>query len=75
MPDKELGERICAYIQPTVGTRLSFEEITRFLKEKGASVLQLPERVEFMDSLPLTKVGKVDKKVLREDIKRRIGIK
>lgn len=74
MPDIVLGERICAYIQPFPGVQLSFDEVVAFLKEKGASVLQLPERMEFVDNLPLTKVGKIDKKVLREDIKGRMGI-
>jgi non-ribosomal peptide synthetase component E (peptide arylation enzyme) len=74
MPDKELGERICAYIKPVSGAKLSFEEIISFLKGKGASVLQLPERIEFIDSMPLTKVGKADTRALKEDIKRRLGI-
>jgi non-ribosomal peptide synthetase component E (peptide arylation enzyme) len=74
MPDKELGERICAYIQPVDGAKLDGEDIVSFLKGKGASVLQLPERIEFIDALPLTKVGKADKKALREDIKKRLGI-
>jgi 2,3-dihydroxybenzoate-AMP ligase/mycobactin salicyl-AMP ligase len=72
MPDEVLGERICAYVQSTAGTQLTFEEVIAFLKGKGASVLQLPERIEFVDGLPLTKVGKIDKKVLREDIKKRM---
>ena len=58
MPDKVLGERICAYIQPTAGAKLTFDEVISFLRGKGASVLQLPERIEFVDSMPLTKVGK-----------------
>ncbi|MBA7665172.1 Enterobactin synthase component E [subsurface metagenome] len=74
MPDKELGERICAYIQPVHGVKLDPEDIISFLKSNGASVLQLPERVEFIDAIPLTKVGKADKKALREDIKKRLGI-
>jgi len=74
MPDKELGERICAYIQPVHGVKLDPEDIISFLKSNGASVLQLPERIEFIDAIPLTKVGKADKKALREDIKKRLGI-
>ena len=74
MPDKELGERICAYIKPAPGAKPSFNDIISFLKGKGASVLQLPERIEFIDAIPLTKVGKADRKVLREDIKKRLGI-
>ncbi len=72
MPDKILGERICAYIIPKPGKRPTLQEIVSFLKGRGASVLQLPERVEFVAELPLTKVGKVDKKALREDIKKKV---
>lgn len=74
MPDKELGERICAYIKPVSGAEISFEEVVSFLKVKGASVLQLPERIELIDSIPLTKVGKADTRALKEDIKRRLGL-
>lgn len=74
MPDKSLGERICAYIQLKIGRTLDFEELLAYLKSLGASVQQLPERVEFIDSLPLTKVGKADKKALKEDIKKKLGI-
>jgi len=35
-------------------------------------VLQLPERLELIDELPMTKVGKVDKKGLREVIKKKM---
>lgn len=72
MPDTLLGERICAYIQLKSGAKLSLEDLISFLKCKGASVLQLPERLEFIDSLPLTKAGKSDKKHLREDIRRKL---
>ena len=74
MPDKELGERICAYIKPTSGSKPSFDDIISFLRSKGASVLQLPERIEFIEDIPLTKVGKADKRALREDIKKRLGL-
>jgi non-ribosomal peptide synthetase component E (peptide arylation enzyme) len=70
MPDEELGERICTYVTLKPGTRLTFEEVIAYLKGKGASVQQLPERIEFVDELPMTKVGKVDKKALRKAIKR-----
>jgi len=43
-----------------------------YLKGIGASVLQLPERLEIIDSIPLTKVGKADKKALKEDIQRKL---
>lgn len=72
MPDRELGERVCAYIQPVSGETLNPEDITSFLVSQGASKLLIPERTEFIDSIPLTKIGKPDKKALREDIKKRL---
>ncbi len=74
MPDKALGERICAYIQLKPGAKLTQEELSAHLKGAGASVMQLPERVEFIDSMPLTGVGKADKKALKEDIKKKLGV-
>ena len=68
-----LGERICAYVQLKAGTELAFEELIAYLRSIGASVLQLPERVEFIDTIPLTKVGKADKKALKDDIKKKLG--
>jgi 2,3-dihydroxybenzoate-AMP ligase/mycobactin salicyl-AMP ligase len=72
MPDPEMGERICAYIQSKPGTDLSFEKIINFLKNKGASVLHLPERIEFIDTMPLTRAGKLDKRALKKDIKKKL---
>ena len=72
MPDPVFGERVCAYIQPKPGTNLSFEKIIAYLREKKASVLQLPERIEFVETMPFTKAEKVDKKFLREDIEQKL---
>lgn len=72
MPDPDLGERVCAYIQPKSGTTVCFEDIISFLKEQKASVLQLPERIEFIDNMPYTGAEKVDKKALRTDIEKKL---
>ena len=74
MPDKDLGERACAYVQARPGVNLDFEGIIAFLKSRKVSVLQLPERIEFVDAIPLTKTGKMDKRALIEDIRKKIGI-
>ena len=68
MPDPVLGERVCAFIKPRPGQTVTFEDLIAFLKAKGASVLYLPERLELVSEIPLTPVGKIDKKKLREDI-------
>ncbi len=69
MPDPILGERVCAFIKPKKGAILSFEEIVSYLKEKKTSVFNFPERIEVIEEMPLTNVGKVDKRKLREEIK------
>jgi len=74
MPDKDLGERACAYVQARLGVNLDFDGIIAFLKFRKVSVLQLPERIEFVDAIPLTKTGKMDKRALVEDIRKKIGI-
>ncbi|MDD5205310.1 MAG: (2,3-dihydroxybenzoyl)adenylate synthase, partial [Desulfobacterales bacterium] len=67
-----LGERVCAYVVVKPGAQVSLEGLVTHLKGKGASVLQLPERIEIIEEIPMTKVGKVDKKYLREVIKRKL---
>lgn len=73
MPDPVMGERVCAYIQPTAGESLTFEEIIVFLRAEKASVLALPERIEFVGAMPYTPAQKVDKNALREDIQRKLA--
>lgn len=74
MPDPNLGEKACAYIQTSPGADIDFEKIISFLKNKGSSVLHLPERIEFIDEIPLTKTGKVNKRFLSEDIRRKLTL-
>jgi non-ribosomal peptide synthetase component E (peptide arylation enzyme) len=73
MPDKVFGERICAYLQLKKERTICLEDLVAYLRSIGASVLQLPERIEVIDAIPLTKVGKADKRVLKEDIQRKLG--
>ncbi len=74
MPDPFMGEKVCAYIQPKAGSQLSFDEIISFLKGQKASVLQLPERIEFIDVMPYTGAQKLDKRSLREDIEKKLQV-
>jgi len=73
MPDPEMGEKACAYIQSKSEAELNFEKVISFLKDRKASVLHFPERIEFVDAIPLTKTGKLNKRVLIEDIRKKIG--
>jgi 2,3-dihydroxybenzoate-AMP ligase/mycobactin salicyl-AMP ligase len=72
MPDPVMGEKVCAYIEPKAGVQLTFDDIISFLKGEKASVLQLPERIEFIDAMPYTGAQKLDKRYLREDIENKL---
>jgi len=72
MPDPIMGERVCAYIQTKAGAQLTFDEIISFLKGQKASVLQLPERIEFIHAMPYTGAQKLDKRSMREDVEKKL---
>jgi long-chain acyl-CoA synthetase len=54
-----------AGVEPSGDTR---EKIIRYMREKVAPY-KVPKRIEFMDELPLSAVGKVLKRELRELMK------
>lgn len=64
IPDPKWGESVKACVVLHQGKTATAEEIIRFCKEKKGSV-KTPKSVEFTDSIPLTSVGKHDKKALR----------
>ncbi len=62
--DPKWGERPCACVVCAEGSALDAEGVRSFLTGKVAK-WWLPDRVEFIDEVPKTSVGKFDKKVLR----------
>lgn len=73
MPDREMGEKACAYIVTKPGERLTFEEMVSFLKGKGIAKFKLPERLEIVDALLLVPGGnKVNKRLLEEEIAQKL---
>jgi len=71
MPDHLLGERVCAFVVKRENDRdaLTKVALNRFIRSKGLADYKYPDRFEFISALPKTKVGKVDKRALREHIK------
>lgn len=65
VPDDRWGERPLACVVLAEGQTLSAEEVIAHLAPHVAK-WQLPERVEFIDEVPKTSVGKFSKKTLRE---------
>jgi 2,3-dihydroxybenzoate-AMP ligase len=69
MPDKVMGERVCAFVVPKSGAKFDLTGLTDFLlNDQKIAKFKVPERMEFIDELPITKVGKFEKKSLREKI-------
>jgi 2,3-dihydroxybenzoate-AMP ligase len=73
MPDHRLGEKVCVFIKTKGEVRITLEEIITFLKGKEMAVFKLPERIEFVSEFPLTQVGKISKKDLREVIAQKLS--
>lgn len=66
MPDRVFGEKACAFVVPKAGRHLGFEELIEFLKSRQIASFKLPERLEIVDNLPTSLVGKILKLQLRE---------
>jgi fatty-acyl-CoA synthase len=64
VPHEKWGEAVTALIVAKPGTRPSPEALTQLVKDRRGGP-HAPKQIEFVDSLPLTAVGKVDKKILR----------
>lgn len=69
LPDALRDEMIVAVIVPQADCRLDGEAIIEFCKGQ-LSAFKVPERVVFVDSLPRTSVGKIQKNLVREQIKK-----
>ncbi len=74
MPDERLGEKVCAYVVPAPGEQVLLSDLTALFDEKGVAKYKWPERVEMIGSIPRNPVGKILKNILREDIRRKIGV-
>jgi non-ribosomal peptide synthetase component E (peptide arylation enzyme) len=72
MPDRDLGEQICAYIKLVQGAKLSHDDILQHLKTIEAARIHFPEKTIFVGEIPLTAAGKADKKVLKKDIESKL---
>ena len=72
MPDEVFGERVCVYAELRDGTKLTLDDLTAHLTERGVSREWHPEKLIVLDALPRSSGGKVAKGDLRTDIRRRV---
>lgn len=72
VPDAHWGERPCAFVVGKAGTALQAatirEHLASFAHRGEISRFAIPERIEFVETLPKTSVGKLDKKRIREQL-------
>lgn len=64
VPDEVMGEKSCAVVvarQP-----LKAAPLRRWLRTLGVADYKLPDRFHFVEALPQTAVGKIDKRALRD---------
>ncbi|MEC3913540.1 (2,3-dihydroxybenzoyl)adenylate synthase [Nocardia sp. CDC160] len=67
LPDPALGEKVCVVLV-TAGDPPTLGEVKTFLTARGLATYKLPDVLRQADFLPVTAVGKIDKKALAAHI-------
>jgi len=74
VPDEKWGERPLAMITPVSGSPEDFPEeevkawLMRFVEDGTISKYWIPDRIVLVEDIPKTSVGKLDKKVIRQNV-------
>jgi mycobactin salicyl-AMP ligase len=67
LPDKVLGERVCAVVVPTdPADPPTLPDVKTFLAAAGLAPYKMPDTLRIAPDLPRTPVGKIDKRTLAE---------
>ncbi|NHR06558.1 AMP-binding protein [Chromobacterium haemolyticum] len=73
VPDERFGEELCAWIRLRDGESASADDIRAFCQGQIAHY-KIPRYIEFVDSFPMTITGKIQKFVMREKMKEKLGL-
>jgi 2,3-dihydroxybenzoate-AMP ligase len=73
MADPVFGEKACACVVLQPGARLTFEDLISHLRAQQIASFKLPERLEVMESFPISPAGKILKRELRELVAERLA--
>ena len=63
-PDVDSGEEVVAFVQLCPGATVTPSDLVAFAREH-LSAVKYPREVHLIDQLPLTSIGKLDRKALR----------
>jgi cyclohexanecarboxylate-CoA ligase len=64
-PDETFGERVCAFVRPSGGSRPTLEELVEHAVSSGLVVQKAPAELRLVDDFPRTSTGKIRKQDLR----------
>ncbi|HVV23490.1 MAG TPA: AMP-binding protein [Pseudonocardiaceae bacterium] len=67
-PDPRLGEEVVAFVSLRPGTTVTADELTAHVKQRMAAN-KYPREIRIVDQVPLTSVGKLDRKRLRDQVR------
>ncbi len=67
-PDARLGEEVVAFVSLRPGTAATAQELRAYAKEHLAAT-KYPREITVVDQIPLTSVGKLDRKRLRDQVR------
>ena len=73
VPDPKFGEAVCACIRLREGLTAAEEEVREFCRAHIAHY-KVPRYVRFVDAFPLTISGKVQKYLMREQMRAELGL-
>ncbi|MBY4898971.1 AMP-binding protein [Cupriavidus sp. AU9028] len=73
VPDPKYGEELCAWIVLKPGQQASEDEVRTFCRDQIAHY-KIPRYIRFVDEMPMTVTGKVQKFVMRERMVRELGL-
>jgi fatty-acyl-CoA synthase len=73
IPDAKLGEELCAWIISQDGEAATEAEIIDYCRGKIAHY-KIPRHVRFVQSFPMTVTGKIQKYLIRDAMKKELGI-
>jgi non-ribosomal peptide synthetase component E (peptide arylation enzyme) len=69
MPDARLGEKVCVFVVLRAGQTLTLERVVDHFAASGLAKQKTPERIIEIGALPRTATGKVQKEVLRKQLR------
>jgi long-chain acyl-CoA synthetase len=71
-PDAVAGEEVVAFVMPRWGAHVEADELTAFAKHRLAAT-KYPREIYVVDAIPMTSVGKLDRKRLRATLAEKSG--